>query len=108
MSSFYYAKLYNLCAASTIMLPAHQGEPALRFRLNVGGMKLIWLFVTNMLITYASLYIFRPVATARSMKYFVEHLRLEGPFDAAAVGQNRALIDQSGEGLGQAFDLDAF
>mgnify|MGYP007071003634 CR=1 FL=1 len=24
------------------------------------------------------------------------------------IGQNRALLDQSGEGLGQAFDLDAF
>jgi uncharacterized membrane protein YjgN (DUF898 family) len=108
MSSFYYAKLYNLCASSTIMLPARTGEPALRFRLDIGGMKLIWLFVTNMMITYLSLYILRPVATARSMKYFVENLRLEGPFDAATVGQNRALIDQSGEGLGQAFDLDAF
>ncbi len=108
MSSFYYAKLYNLCASSTIMLPARQGEAALRFRLDIGGMKLIWLFVSNILITYLSLYILRPVATARSMKYFVENLRLEGPFDAATIGQNRALIDQSGEGLGQAFDLDAF
>lgn len=108
MSSFYYAKLYNLCASSTVMLPSRQGDPALRFRLDVGGLRLIWLFVTNMLITYLSLYVLRPVATARSMKYFVENLRLEGPFDPETIGQNRAAIDKSGEGLGQAFDLDAF
>ena len=108
MSSFYYAKLYNLCAASTFMLPSRQGDQPLRFKLEVGGMKLIWLYVTNMLITYLSLYVLRPVATARSMKYYIEHLSLEGAFDGAAVGQNRALLDQSGEGLGQAFDLDAF
>ncbi len=108
MSSFYYAKLYSLCASSTVMLPVQQGDQALRFRLDVRGMKLIWLFVSNMLITYFTLYVLRPVATARSMKYFVENLRLEGPFEGASVGQNRALIDQSGEGLGQAFDLDAF
>ncbi len=108
MSSFYYAKLYNLCASATIMLPARQGEAALRFRLDVGGLKLMWLYVSNMLITYLSLYVLRPVATARSMKYFVENLRIEGPFDAANVGQNRGVVDRSGEGLGQAFDLDAF
>ena len=43
-----------------------------------------------------------------NLTFLVENLRLEGPFEGGSVGQNRALIDQSGEGLGQAFDLDAF
>ena len=108
MSSFYYAKLYNLVATSTTMTPSRTGDPPLGFKLDVGGMKLIWLFVTNSLLTYLSVYILRPVATARSMKYFVEHLQVTGPFDPGSIGQNRSQIDQSGEGLGQAFDLDAF
>lgn len=108
MSSFYYARLYNLVASSTTMTPSRSGDPPLSFKLDVRGMKLIWLFVTNSLLTYLSVYILRPVATARSMKYFVEHLQVVGPFDPATIGQNRAQLDQSGEGLGQAFDLDAF
>ena len=108
MSSFYYAKLYNLVASATTMTPSRTGDPPLTFKLDVGGMKLIWLFVTNSLLTYLSAYILRPVATARSMKYFVEHLQVVGPFDPVSIGQNRSAIDQSGEGLGQAFDLDAF
>ena len=108
MSSFYYARLYNLVARSTSMTPSRTGDPPLSFQLDVRGMKLIWLFVTNSLLTYLSVYILRPVATARSMKYFVEHLQVVGPFDPASIGQNRSILDQSGEGLGQAFDLDAF
>jgi uncharacterized membrane protein YjgN (DUF898 family) len=109
MSSFYYAKLYNYCAASTEFgRDGGLGLGSHRFHLDVRGRHLIWLFVTNAAITYLSLYILRPVATARSMKYFAEHLTLIGPFEPDRLGQNLIAIDQSGEGLAQAFDLDAF
>jgi uncharacterized membrane protein YjgN (DUF898 family) len=112
MSSFYYAKLYNHVAETT-SFSAQPGVPvtpdtAVHFSLGVQGWRLIWLFVSNALITYLSIYILKPVATARSMKYFAEHLSIVGPFDPATIGQNLSAIDQSGEGLAQAFDLDAF
>ncbi len=114
LSSFYYARVYNQVARSTVLGKGGAGQDAAtgfathRFDLDVRGRDLIWLFVTNAAITYLTLYILKPVATARSMKYYTEHLRLVGPFDPGTLGQNPHLLDQSGEGLGQAFDLDAF
>jgi uncharacterized membrane protein YjgN (DUF898 family) len=109
MSSFYYAGLYNHLAQSTYLgRDGSLGLATHRFDLDVRGRHLIWLFVTNSLITYLSLYILRPVATARSIKYYAEHLRLVGPFEPARLGQNLAATDTTGEGLAQAFDLDAF
>jgi uncharacterized membrane protein YjgN (DUF898 family) len=113
ISSFYYAKLYNHLAASTLIEPVVgstviAGAPLTRFHLNVQGWQLIWLFVTNLLIKYFSLSLLSPVATARSMKYYAEHLSIVGVFDPATIGQNASAGDTSGEGLAQAFDLDAF
>jgi uncharacterized membrane protein YjgN (DUF898 family) len=109
MSSFYYAKLYNHVAETTTFFArAAPGSPPIRFALDVRGPGLIWLFVTNALITYGSLYTLRPIATARSLRYFAERFRIVGPFDPAALGQLPGLLDAKGEGLAQAFDLDAF
>lgn len=109
LSSFYYARLYNHVAASTTLgRDGAAGFPAHRFRLEVKGRELIWLFVTNAMITYLTLYVLKPVATARSLKYYSERLALVGAFPAERLGQNLQALDRSGEGLGQAFDLDAF
>lgn len=108
MSSFYYAKLYSHLAASTHWGGVEGGTLPQRFELDVRGWQIMWLFFTNSLITYLSLYVLRPIATARSMKYYAERLRLVGPFEPADLQQNRAAVDQTGEGLAQAFDLDAF
>lgn len=108
ISSFYYAKLYSHLAASTQF--GADGSPLAdhRFELDVRGWQIMWLFFTNSLITYLSLYVLRPIATARSMKYYAERLKLIGPFAPASLLQNRSAMDQTGEGLAQAFDLDAF
>lgn len=108
MSSFYYAKLYNHLARSTQFGGDGSPLPLHRFELNVRGWQIMWLFFTNSLITYLSLYILRPVATARSMRYYAERLKIVGPFEPALLSQNRSAMDQTGEGLAQAFDLDAF
>jgi uncharacterized membrane protein YjgN (DUF898 family) len=109
MSSFYYAKLYNhVASTTTFVAPATAGREPVRFALDVRGPGLIWLFLTNTLITYGTLYILRPVATARSLRYFVERFRVVGPFDPSALGQLPGLLDAKGEGLAQAFDVDAF
>lgn len=107
-SSFYYARLYNHLAHATVIASNQPGAAPARFALDVTGKRIIWLFVTNMLITYLSLYVLKPVAMARTMKYYAENLAIVGPFDPASIGQNTSLFDPAGEGLAQAFDLDAF
>lgn len=108
ISSFYYAKLYNHLAQSTSLGGRADGLAGMRFNLDVRGWQIMWLFFTNSLITYLSLYILRPIATARSMKYYAERTTLVGPFVPALLHQNHGASDQTGEGLAQAFDLDAF
>jgi uncharacterized membrane protein YjgN (DUF898 family) len=111
ISSFYYSRLYNYLAQSTVIASpaanATRGDLG-RFQLNVTGPGIIWLFVSNALITYLSLYVLKPVAMARTMKYYVENLSITGPFDPDLLGQNPSVFDPTGEGLAQAFDLDAF
>ena len=110
ISSFYRASLYNLTANATSMTDAAAppGSPPLRFRLETKGRALIWLFVTNQIITYASFFVLKPVASARSLRYFIRHLALVGAFDAAHLRQNPNAAVAEGEGLAQAFDFDAF
>ena len=69
---------------------------------------MIGLVVTNILLTLVSLGILRPVAMARTAKYFVDNLSLDGPIDVAGIAQSTAARSRTGEGLAQAFDIDAF
>lgn len=109
ISSFYRSTLYNLTANFTLVRPPDgSGLPPLRFKLTTRGPHLIWLFVTNQLLTYSSLFVLKPIATARSLKYFTQHLSIVGDFDAATLRQNPNAARTEGEGLAQAFDFDAF
>jgi uncharacterized membrane protein YjgN (DUF898 family) len=101
LSAWYKARELNYFAAST----RYGGEP---FKLNVTARGLIWLVVTNAPLTLFSLGILRPVAQARTAKYIVENLALDGPIDFAAIAQSAAARSKTGEGLAQAFDVDAF
>ena len=110
ISSFYYSSLYNLTASTTVMLVPgadRQGTPV-RFKLATKGRHLVWLFVTNQLLTYGSAFVLKPVATARSVRYFTQHLSVVGAFDPATLKQNPNATIAEGEGLAQAFDFDAF
>ncbi len=112
ISAFYRSSLYNLCANGTSLLPAGNAAPSgavpPRFKLTTNGRSLLWLFVTNQIITYGSLFIFKPVATARTMRYFVNHLSIVGALDPVSIRQNPNAALAGGEGLAQAFDFDAF
>ncbi len=109
ISSFYRASLYNMTANAAVILPPDGSAlPPLRFKLATRGPALIWLFVTNALLTYGSLFVLRPIATARTMRYFTRHLSLVGAFEPATLRQNEAAMLSEGEGLAQAFDFDAF
>jgi uncharacterized membrane protein YjgN (DUF898 family) len=112
VSSFYRSTLYNMTANGTSLLaPASavtQSVAPPHFKLTTHGPSLLWLYVTNQIITYGSLFVLRPVATARSMRYFVRSLSIVGPFAPAMVRPNPNAALSEGEGLAQAFDFDAF
>lgn len=108
-SSFYRSTLYNLTANTTVLRsPEGSGLPLMRFKLETRGHHLVWLFVTNQLLTYGSLFVLKPIATARTLRYFTQNLALVGAFSSATLRQNPNATVAEGEGLAQAFDFDAF
>lgn len=111
ISAFYRSSLYNLTVNATSLLPPSTAAgpvPAPRFKLTTSGRSLLWLFITNQVITYGSLFVLRPVAMARTMRYFANHLSIVGHVDLATIHQNPNAALAEGEGLAQAFDFDAF
>lgn len=52
--------------------------------------------------------LFLPVTQARSMGYLIDNLALEGTVDVDRIAQSTADPLTTGEGLAQAFDVDAF
>lgn len=52
--------------------------------------------------------ILKPVVEARATKYFIDRLALDGAVNWDAVAQSNAAMSRTGEGLAQAFDVDAF
>jgi uncharacterized membrane protein YjgN (DUF898 family) len=101
ITAWYRAAQANIFAAAT----RFEGVP-LKLAVSAGG--LIWLFVTNYLITAFSFGILKPVAEARNARYFVERFAFDGPIDIEKIAQSQAALDRTGEGLAQAFDVDAF
>ena len=101
LTAWYKAAEANYLASVT----HYEGHP---FKLSVTAMGLIGLILINTLITIFSLGILRPVAMARTARYFVENFSLNGPVDVKAIAQSQAAMSKTGEGLAQAFDVDAF
>jgi uncharacterized membrane protein YjgN (DUF898 family) len=79
-----------------------------RFALRATASSLIALTVGNYLLRVLTLGTLTPIAEARSMRYIVERLSLEGHTAWEEVGQNHDALLQSGEGLAEAFNVDAF
>lgn len=67
-----------------------------------------FLPLAGTLILVASLSLLAPVAQARSARYFVEHLTLDGGLPLSEIAQGAADASKRGEGLAQVFDVDAF
>jgi uncharacterized membrane protein YjgN (DUF898 family) len=101
ITAWYRAAQANILTAAT----RFEGVP---LKLGVAAGGLIWLFVTNYLITSLSIGILKPVAEARTAKYFVERFAFDGPIDLERIAQSQAALGKTGEGLAQAFDVDAF
>lgn len=100
-SAWYRAGMINHFARCT----TYEG---LRFKGRATGGSLIWLTLTNYALTLLTLGILAPVAQARSARYLVERIEIDGSLDTSLIAQGANTGGRYGEGVAQAFDLDAF
>ena len=100
-SAWYYAFQFNHFARNTHF----EGST---FRANLKGKGLVWLTITTTLIAILSLGILSPVIQARTMRYIIQRMGFVGTPDFSAIAQAAEQDIHTGEGLAQAFDIDAF
>jgi len=100
VGAWYRARVINHFAAHTHFESAS-------FKGTVTASGLIWLTISNFLIVLLSIGILAPIAQARSARYSVTNLSLEGQVPLAAIAQGAAQDSKFGEGIAQAFDIDA-
>jgi uncharacterized membrane protein YjgN (DUF898 family) len=78
-----------------------------RFRLHATPFSLVKMWIGNILLLVFTLGIAAPFVVQRMVKYVVDRLDVEGWVDIGRIEQSRAPVDSHGEGLLDAFDLDA-
>jgi uncharacterized membrane protein YjgN (DUF898 family) len=100
IGAWYRAKTINHFAAHT-----HFEGARFKGTATAGG--LIWLAISNFMIGIFSLGILAPIVQARSARYQVENLHIEGAVPLAAIAQGAEAAGKYGEGIAQAFDFDA-
>ena len=101
IGAWYRSRTFNLFAAYT-------GFDRAKLCLRTTAWGLIGLALSNFLITIFSLGILRPVAQARTAKYLIDRLSIDGTVDVTGILQSQAALGKGGEGLAQMFDVDAF
>jgi uncharacterized membrane protein YjgN (DUF898 family) len=101
ISAWYRARQINHFAAHT-----HFDKASFKSRVTAGG--LIWIGVTNILLVIFTLGLLIPVAQARAARYLVENLEIAGGVSLGEIAQGADAGIRRGEGLAQAFDVDAF
>jgi len=99
--AWYSSRMLNYFAAHTKL----QGTG---FTLQATAPSLVWLAASNYLIRLLSLGFLSAVTEARSMRYIVDRLSCDGAIAWSQIGQNPDVLLRRGEGLAEAFDVDAF
>jgi len=99
--AWYSSRMLNYFAAHTKL----QGTG---FTLRATAPSLVWLAASNYLIRLLSLGFLSAVTEARSMRYIVDRLSCDGAIAWNQIGQNPDALLKRGEGLAEAFDVDAF
>lgn len=101
ISSWYRSRVFNYFASHT----RYEGAPLAG---SMRGRGLAWLGATNYLLVLVSFGILAPVARMRSARYMITHLAFAGPVNFDEIAQTAADEKRLGEGVAQAFDVDAF
>ena len=78
------------------------------FKLEATAPSLVWLVASNYLIRVLSLGFLSAVTEARSMRYLVDRLSCNGAIAFETIAQNPDALLKRGEGLAEAFNVDAF
>ena len=101
MAAWYRAKVFNHFADVTHFENA-------KFRGTATGTGLFMLGLTNALIAFFSLFILIPIVHARTARYFINNLKLDGTVPVDEILQSTQPEPTTGEGLAHALDIDAF
>jgi uncharacterized membrane protein YjgN (DUF898 family) len=99
--AWYTTGVLNYFAAQTQL----QGTA---FTLTASVGSYVWVTATNYVIRVLSLGFLSPIAEARGMRYIVDRLSIDGPIAFDQIGQNPDALMKRGEGLAEAFNVDAF
>jgi len=99
--AWYSARMLNYFAAHTRL----QG---VGFTLRATAPSLVWLTASNYLIRVLSLGFLSAVTEARSMRYIVDRVSCDGAIAWDGIAQNPDALLKRGEGLAEAFNVDAF
>ncbi len=100
LSAWYVARTFNYFASVT-----QYQNATFKGSVTAGGV--IWLTLSNFLITVLSLGLLTPIAQARLAHYFVKKLEINGEVDLATIEQTAKQDISHGDGLAQAFDINA-
>jgi uncharacterized membrane protein YjgN (DUF898 family) len=101
LHAWYNARVLNYFATATKLQDA-------AFTLNATAPSLVWLTASNYLIRILSLGFLSAVTEARSMRYIVDRLSCDGVIAWDGIRQNPDALLTRGEGLAEAFNVDAF
>ncbi len=99
--AWYSSRVLNYFAAHTKL----QGAG---FTLKTTAPSLVWLAASNFLIRVFSLGFLSAITEARSMRYLVDRLSCDGAIVWNKIAQNPDALLKRGEGLAEAFNVDAF
>ena len=87
---------------------AHTRLQGTGFTLKATAPSLVWLAASNFLIRVFSLGFLSAITEARSMRYMVTRLSCDGAIVWEKIAQNPDALLKRGEGLAEAFNVDAF
>lgn len=104
-----YAVLWTLYTAREMQIFAeYTSFDNANFRLDATVPSLVGLALGNIAILILTLGIGQPYIVQRTVRYLCDRLSVDGTVDVAAIQQSTAAFDKRGEGLVDAFDIDAF
>jgi uncharacterized membrane protein YjgN (DUF898 family) len=86
----------------------HTHFDGVSFKSTVTAGGLIWIAVSNLVIVIGTLGLLTPIAQARAARYMIDNLEITGMVRLGEIAQGAEQNIRLGEGLAQAFDVDAF
>ncbi len=97
----YHSKKFNCFIKATSI-------DQMKLELHATPLSLARLYLGNILLTTLTLGLATPIVQSRIVGYFVTRMSIEGSLDFTRIEQDYSKTERIGEGLAEAFDIDAF